>query len=109
MAGEHAQLCLRRTGGLAGVPLQARLDTRSLPDAEAQELIGALDRYESAPQMPQAPSLRPGAADTMHYELKSDRGGATRTVSFSERQTPEALTPVIRALMERAAPAPRTG
>jgi hypothetical protein len=108
MAGEHAQLCLRRTGGLAGVRLQAHLDTRSLPEAEGQALIEALERFEAEPQMPQTPSP-PGAADTMHYELEIDRGGAARTVSFSERQVPEALAPVIRALIDRAVPAPRAG
>jgi hypothetical protein len=109
MAGEHAQLSLRRTGGLAGLRLGASLDTRSLPDAESQELIGALDRFEAAPQTPQAPALPPGAADTMHYELQIDRGGTTRTASFSERQVPEALAPVIRALMDHAEPVPRAG
>jgi len=108
MPGEHAQLCLRRTGGLAGLRLQARLDTRSLPEAEGQALVGALDRFAAEGQMPQRPSP-PGAADTMHYELEIDRGGATRTVSFSEQQVPEALAPVIRALMDRAVPAPRAG
>jgi hypothetical protein len=106
MPGEHAQLRLQRTGGLAGLRLQARLDTRSLPEAEGQALIGALDRFAAEPQMPQAPSP-PGAADTMHYELEIDRGGATRTVSFSEQQVPEALAPVVRALIDRAVPAPR--
>ena len=109
MAGEHAQLCLRRTGGLAGLRLQARLDTRSLPEPEGQALIGALDRFEAEPQTPQAPKSPPGAADTTHYELKIDRGGATRTVSLSEQQMPNALAPVIRALMDHAVPAPRAG
>jgi len=108
MPGEHAQLRLRRTGGLAGLRLQARLDTRSLPEAEGQALIGALDRFAAEPQTPRTQSP-PGAADTMHYELEIDRGGAARTVSFSERQVPEALAPVVHALMDRAAPVPRAG
>src|SRR5690242_16111241 len=107
MVGEHAQLSLRRTGGLAGLPLQATLDRRLLPEAEARELIGALDRFEAEPQAPPSPPLPPGAADTMHYELKVDRGAGAHTRSFSERQVPAALAPVIRALMDRATPAPR--
>jgi hypothetical protein len=108
MTGEHAQLSLRRTGGLAGLPLQATLDTRSLEQAKAREIIGALDRFGAEGQPHEAPASRPGAADTMHYELKVVRDGAARTASFSERQMPEALAPVIRVLMERAEPAPRS-
>ena len=107
MAGEHALLSLRRTGGLAGLPLHATLDTRSLSGAEARQIIGALDRFGAEGQAREAPASPPGAADAFHYELKIDRGDAEQTESFSDRQVPEVLAPVIHALMDRAVPAPR--
>jgi hypothetical protein len=106
MAGEHAQLSLRRTGGLAGLPVQAALDTSTLPSAEADAIVGALDRVDLA-HVQDAAGHPPGAADTFHYELQVDRAGATHTASFTDRQIPDDLTPVIHALMERAEPVPR--
>ncbi len=106
MAGEHAQLSLRRTGGLAGLPLQAALDTSTLPSAEANAIVGALDRVDLA-HVSTAADTPPGAADTFHYELQVERAGETHTASFADRQVPDELKPVIHALMERAEPAPR--
>lgn len=106
MAGEHAQLSLRRSGGLAGLPMQAQLDTSELPDQEAKELLEALDRVDLG-TAGRAPGAPPGAADGFHYELGVSRGGRTETTSFSERQVPTALAPLIARLMERAEPAPR--
>ena len=106
MAGEHAQLSLRRTGGLAGLPLQAALDTSTLPSAEAEAIVGALDRANLT-DTHSAADDPPGAADTFHYELQVDRAGKTHTASFSDRQVPDELKPVINTLMERAEPAPR--
>jgi hypothetical protein len=108
VAGKHAQISLRRTGGLAGLPMEATLDTRELAPAEAQEILGALesvdlDRLGSGKDHP------PGAADTFHYDLKVDRGEATRSASFSDRQLPPELAPVVRALMDRARPGSRRG
>ena len=106
MAGEHAQLSLRRTGGLAGVPVQASLDTRDLPQDAAQQVLGSLDRVD-LDNVEAAEDWPPGAADTFHYDLEVKRGDETRKASFSDRQVPEELKPVVHALMARASPAPR--
>ncbi len=109
-AGKHARLSLRRTGGLAGVPMQATLDTRNLAPAKAQEVIGALDNVDLAQVGTGAGQDWPaGAADTFHYDLEVDRGEGASTASFSERQVPAALAPVVRTLMERARPGGRGG
>jgi hypothetical protein len=103
MAGEHAQISLRRTGGLVGRPLEATLDTRELAPEQAKELIGALDRV-NLDRIKEGKDWSAGAADTFRYDLKVDRGKTTRSVSFSDRQLPAELTPVVRALMDRAQP-----
>jgi hypothetical protein len=105
--GKHARLSLRRTGGLAGVPMQATLDTRDLASAQAQEIIGALDSVDLA-QVGAEQDWPAGAADTFHYDLEVDRGAGTSTASFSERQLPARLAPVVRTLMDRAQPASRS-
>jgi Emfourin len=106
MTGEHAQLSLRRTGGLAGVPVQASLDTSELPEPEAQEILGSLDQVD-LDNVGTAADWPPGAADTFHYELEVKRGDHTHTASFSDRQVPAELAPVVHTLMAKAKPAPR--
>jgi hypothetical protein len=105
-AGKHARLSLRRTGGLAGVPMQATLDTRDLAPAQAQEVIQALDDFDLT-QVGSADDLPAGAADAFHYDLRVDRDGESSAASFSERQVPTRLAPLLRALMDAAKPADR--
>ncbi len=103
MAHEYAQLSLRRTGGLAGLPMVASLDTRELDDEEAKHISSALDRVDLT-RVGEGPPAPPGAADTLQYDLEVRRGESAHTVSFSERQMPPELAPVVRALMDRAEP-----
>jgi len=103
MPGEHAQLSLRRTGGLAGLPMVASLNTRELDSDEADRISGALDQVD-LDQIGAGSAEAPGAADTLHYELQVQRGDSTQTVDFGEHQMPAELKPVVRALMDRAKP-----
>ena len=108
MGGEHAQLSIRRTGGLAGLPVEASLDTRELSDDEAQRILASLDSVD-LDDVQAAADWPPGAADTFHYRLEVKRGDATKLASFSDRQVPAELAPVVHALMARAQPSPRRG
>lgn len=105
MPDEHAHLSLRRTGGLAGLPMVASLNTRDLDTDEADRISGALDQVDLAKVGVGSPQA-PGAADTMHYQLEVRRGDSTERVDFGERQMPAELAPVVRALMQRAEPSP---
>lgn len=104
MAADHAQLSLRRTGGLAGLPMVASLDTRDLDTEEAERISAALDQVDLAQVGKGAPPAS-GAADTLHYDLEVRRADRTHSVRFNERQMPPELAPVVRALMHRAEPA----
>ena len=106
MAWRHAQLSLRRTGGLAGLPMEASLDTRELAPEQAQQLLGALANVD-LDNVGAGSDWPPGAADTFRYELEIDHGQGARKTSFSDRQVPTKLVPVVRALMDRAQPAKR--
>lgn len=112
VADKHARISLRRTGGLAGLPMEATLDTRELAPEQAQEILGALEGVDLEGVGRGAGAAKdwpPGAADTFHYELKVERKEATRSASFSDRQVPAELAPVVRTLMDHAQAAPRKG
>ena len=105
MTTEHAHLSLQRTGGLAGVPVKATLETSELDPSEAAEMLSALDRVD-LDQLKAREDWPAGAADTFQYTLEVRRGDATQTASFTDRQVPPELAPVIRALVHRSRPAP---
>ena len=81
----------------------ASLDTRELDDDEAQRISAALDQVDLA-RVGEGSPAAPGAADMLHYDLEVRRGDRADTVSFSQRQMPPELAPVVRALMDRAEP-----
>jgi hypothetical protein len=99
---DHVQLALRRTGGLAGLPMEAALDTRELAPEEAAAITSALDGLDFGTLAP-----ADGPPDTFQYRLEVRRGDRTQTATFGERQVPAALRPLLGTLMQRAEPAPR--
>jgi hypothetical protein len=104
----HARLRLRRTGGLAGLPVEAAIDTADLPAGEAAAVLAALDRLD-APEIAAHEGASPpaGPPDAFGYELEVSRGGRTRRLRFGERDMPDALGPVVALLRSRAKPARR--
>jgi hypothetical protein len=103
MTREDLELSLRRTGGLAGLPMVASLNTRDLDPEEAERILHALDRVDLA-SVQDRPDAAPGTADMFQYQLAVRGPSRTQTVRFSERQMPEELAPVISNLMRRAEP-----
>jgi hypothetical protein len=106
MAGEHARLSLRRTGGLAGLPMEASLDTRTLAPSDAAAILRALETVDLDQTLGNE-DWPAGAADTFHYDLKVQRGQTTQTATFSERQLPAELAQLVHTLMNRAVPGAR--
>jgi hypothetical protein len=101
MTPRHARLRLRRTGGIAGVPTEAELDTSELDPAQAEPILRALDATSTPPAGGGAP--RP---DAFRYELTIERAGQSRTMTFGD-PPPPALAPVIAALAGRSRIVPR--
>jgi hypothetical protein len=99
----HARLRLRRTGGIAGLPVEAAVDTADLAPDEAGRVLAALDAPEVAALEGAAP--QPGMPDAFGYELEVTRGGSTRRLRFGEHDAPEALGPLLALLRSRAKPA----
>jgi len=103
MAREDLELRLRRTGGLAGLPMVAALKTHELDADEAERIVEALGQVDLA-HLEERPDAAPGAADMFHYRLEVNGTDHQQTVHFGERQMPAALAEVVRALMDRAEP-----
>jgi hypothetical protein len=106
----HARLRLRRTGGIAGLPVEAALDTADLGPDEAEPILDALDAARlGAPEMAPLEGAAPpaGPPDVFGYELEVTRGGRTRRLRFGELDMPEALRPLVGLLRSRAKPARR--
>jgi hypothetical protein len=99
MTPEHARLRLRRTGGIAGVPTEAELDTAELEQPRAEAVLSALDAAKDAHPAPPRP-------DTFSYELTIERSGNSRTVTFGD-PPPAELRPVLDAMQGRSRIVPR--
>src|SRR4051794_2364619 len=106
-----ARLRLRRTGGLAGLPVEAALDTADLAPAEAEPLLAALDAARlDSPEIARLAgggAPRPGAPDAFGYELEVTRGADTRRLRFGELDMPDSLRALVALLGSRAKPAGR--
>lgn len=108
MPEPHARLRLRRTGGLAGIATEARLDTSALDPQQAGTLLAALDRADvPALAASHRPTAKPPMPDAFSYELEVRRGDQVHTIAFTDVDRPRELAPVIEALAGRARPAPR--
>ena len=105
MNGGPAELALCRSGGLAGLPMRAALNTSDLDPEQAHEIETALDRVDLDRLAGQPPGGR-ALPDAFQYRLEISRANATRTLTFGERELPQELRPVVRALMARAVPEP---
>jgi hypothetical protein len=103
MAHEDLELSLRRTGGLAGLAMVASVNTRDLDPEEAEQILDALDRVD-LDHLQDRPDAAPGAADMFQYRLAVRGPDGAKTVTFTQRQVPPELAPVIRALMRHAKP-----
>jgi hypothetical protein len=105
---DHARLRLRRTGGIAGLAVEAAVDTAKLSPVEAAPILAALATADlDAPGIASPDAEATGPPDTFRYELEVARGGATRRLCFGELDMPESLRPLVGLLRSRAKPAAR--
>ena len=109
MERADARLRLRRTGGIAGVPVEAAIDTADLAPGEAEPILAALDAARlDAPEGPAGGAGGPpGPPDAFGYELEVTRGDRTRRLLFGDLDMPESLRPLVGMLRSRAKPPAR--
>ncbi len=102
-----ARIELVRSGGFAGLSLQASVDTtEAAEDPEAAwfaEQVAALD----LPALAAAPAGEPGP-DRYRYALSVQaEDGARHELEFGEAALPSELAPLVDALVARARSGPR--
>jgi len=102
VSDDGLRLTLRRTGGLAGLAMEAELDTAALEPGDAAQVRAAVERALAQP-----PAATPGTgADRYQYNLIVRRGADRHELTFGEAAVPEALAPLVRRLEGLARPAP---
>lgn len=86
-----ARVQLTRHGGIAGLKLEASLDTAALSTAQRRALSAAL----AAPA-----AGDPGGADRFRFELAwTDAQGTAHTLALDEGAMPEALAALLRPVI----------
>jgi hypothetical protein len=93
-----ARLHLTRTGGLAGIAMEATVDTGELDPATADRVLAAVRTDVSSRR------AAPGLPDAFTYELEIDDGSGTRRVTFSDPDAPASLQPALEVLRPRMRP-----
>ncbi len=92
------RIALVRSGGVAGMPRKAVLETEkgTSRDAEIRQLVARanLSRYTEA-------TLRTGP-DRLRYTLTVQDGETVHSVTFDEEGTPEHFRPLMEAILRDA-------
>lgn len=100
-----SRVALTRTGGLAGMPLSAEVDTAHVDDPDAAWVAAALDRVDLpslAASSSEGGAGAPGVPDRFRYRLDVDHAGATHRLEFAESALPGDLRPLVDRLVARA-------
>lgn len=84
-----------RTGGFAGLRLEAVVDSDSLPEEEARLLKTELDNACFF-DLPSKLTSRSGGADRFQYEITVEDGNTQHTIETGETAIPEPLLPFIQ-------------
>jgi hypothetical protein len=103
VADEPVRVHLVRSGGFAGITVQARVDSATLPVEEAKELTALLDRLDLADLAERATQPTRGA-DRFQYDLTIQRGESQTHVSLPENAVPPDLRPLLTWLLRHATP-----
>lgn len=94
------RLALVRRGGVAGMTRRSIVQTEegTPQDAEIRRLVHEADlaRFSEA-------TLRTGP-DRLRYTLTVEDGDARHSLTFDEENTPEAIRPLMEAIVRHAAP-----
>jgi hypothetical protein len=103
VADEPVRVHLVRSGGFAGITVQARVDSATLPAEEAKELAALLDRLDLA-DLSERASYPTRGADRFNYDLTIQRGESRYHVALPENAVPPDLRPLLTWLLRHATP-----
>ena len=89
-------ITIKRSGGFTGIPVQAVVDTSSLPADQAEAIENMLGEAHFF-ELPSDPA-QANEADRFTYELKVVSDEGEHTVTFSEQNAPVAINTLVRHL-----------
>jgi Emfourin len=87
------EITVRRTGGFAGVPRTARVQTHALDRSDADELHALVREAD----LPKVAGKKPPGADRFQYEIHVDDGDSKQHAVVHEGAMPEP----VRKLVDR--------
>src|SRR5262249_2081518 len=94
------RISLVRSGGVAGIRREVRVDTAHLTPRAAEELARSVGQAGAPPTSPPATSRR--APDRFRYTLAVEDGEKKCAWTFDEEKPPEALRPLVEAVRRAA-------
>ena len=94
---EHVRAELRRTGGFTGRPVHVRLDSATMPPADAARLVQLVSSIDLSRLAGARPGL-PAGADLMSYDLMIERGGRRWQGTVADPSVPADLRPLLQFL-----------
>ena len=90
-----------RSGGFAGLSLQLRVDTATLPEAEAAELQQMVQQSAFF-TVPEQSVANLSGADRFNYKLTIELDGQRHTVETMNSSSPASLQPLLERLTRMA-------
>jgi hypothetical protein len=98
---EHVRAELRRSGGFTGRPVHVRLDSATMPPADAARLVQLVSAIDLSRLGASHPGL-PAGADLMSYDLMIERGRQRWQGTVTDPMIPADLRPLLQFLTHRA-------
>ncbi len=107
MTDSSIRIEFRRSGGFAGIPLVAAIDTGQLTDEHSTEVQRLLAAEEVAQPPDQTMSRGGAGADRFQYALSLSDGQRHRDFAWDDGQVPSPIRPLLERLTRLSRPAPR--
>jgi hypothetical protein len=97
LGGKTVRIEFERSGGFAGIRLQASLDTQELDSEEASSVEGMIEAVNFF-ELPERLQTNSGGADRFQYKLTVAADWVTHSVVMGEADVPKVITPLIDRL-----------
>ena len=94
---EHVVIHFERSGGFAGMSRPVTIDSQELPQAEADELQGILEKTDFAEAEKKSASP-PAAPDRFVYHLSIEQGSEKHDLTFGDGNIPTEIRPLFQYL-----------
>jgi hypothetical protein len=94
-----------RSGGFAGLRVSAVVDTATLPEREAQDLVRMVERIDLPALAARPPDARPAGrrgADRFQYDVDVERDGRHHRFVVRDGAVPAEVAPLLSSVLAHA-------